>query len=197
MTSPNSPKSTLFALVAILLLPIGVSADPIVIVDSCADDSAATCVTGIQNLAVGQVNYDVTFEIGRFGDVFNVISSFPSLVYESTFFGDSDGALLATQSILAALSGQRNVPFVESTYGAIYLPFYAQPVYTGGFFPRLDAGGYLIFSRGSYRQGSTDRSAPTRGWAVFSPAAIAVSEPGTLALLSLGLVGLAVARRRI
>jgi hypothetical protein len=141
------------------------------------------------------------------GDVFDVTiqynTSFNYLYTEDNppdplpyFWDNQTGAKAAANAILKALNDDGpKVPTTEFASNIVGVPYAA----TSGLdvVSMFDVG-YSNFSTPyslSPVSLQRDASGPTRGFATFSPAA-AVPEPGTLALLGLGVAGIVAMRRR-
>jgi hypothetical protein len=187
-------KSTYLALIAVLLSPMAVHAVPILLTETCIDRGDDICAIGIDGLEVGGNTYDVSFVDGIFTDFF----ADPS---DAEFWGDQIGALAASNAIRSVFEGSSSFTCITDTSeGACWNVAMVT-------FERL-ATSSLTFDRG-YRAwipgvvgdvGGAEYRGITTGaphsWVIFEPASTTVSEPGTIALFAVGLLGMGAARRK-
>ncbi len=155
-------------------------------------NSSTGFATGIDDLAVGDKVYDVSFVYGSYADVFS--ASAP------TFLNDESGASLAGTAILNFMKAQAVMPRLSNSSWDVLVPFLLE---NGGTTYKSKSYGYFAGLSGWIQFGDTGSTGVTdnyadRIWplAVFTEEpASSVPEPGTLALAGLGLAAVLMSRR--
>jgi len=191
---------TTFLVAFLAISPLAGNADPIILTQSCDDNAALTCTIGIDDLDISGTLYDVVF----IGDTYNSI--FASAV--PMFFGDYAAAGAAASAIQSTLNAAGNIfgavgiGFSTSFFSSIILvPGSTSTSANNGQCTLSDEGNAIWggCGYGRYNDSVTKGPAMYESYAVFNYAvsntATAVSEPGTLILLGIGLAGIGRTRR--
>ena len=173
-------KSTYLALLAVLLSPMAANGTPIVITGPC-ENGSTECFTGILGLEVGSATYDVHWVEGLF-DV--AVASNPGI---TTFVGNvsraAEASVLMTNLLFDA-GGLLPLAYGDYRWVGAYVPYIVTEWEVASFVP--------ISTRVEALNVRYDRETTIANWAVFTT----VPEPGTLALLGIGLAGMGFSRRK-
>lgn len=175
-------RNTLLALVAVLMSPMAANADPILV-------GSPSAVTGIQNLLVGGSLYDVSF-CASGASYFDCYGG-----DDPEFLGNKSGAEAARDEIASFLGNQLADRIATSGVFA-FVPY----AINGGVVSLAFTGSnstILPWNLGNVNSriaNVTTACCANSAWTVFT--ATKVPEPGTLALFGIGLLGIALTRRR-
>jgi hypothetical protein len=156
---------------------------------------ASGLAVGIQDLLVDGVFYAVDFRFGSYDAIFATDNP--------TFLGNALGANHAADSMMAVLNAEAPPPRIGngSAIGGLWVVYADIEVnqndpnqytakqlgYQGPTWQRF--GDFSDFK-------SADRTSLNDAFAVFTPQPVSIPEPGSVALVAVGLIGAAACRRR-
>ncbi len=177
----NQLKTTFLTLTVLILLafPVTTWAVPTL-------QGPTTAATGINDLVIGAVTYDVTFS--NFGS-FNALGENPP-----TFLGDQAGAHVAEIAIASFLQGLASgitdlLPISEES-NFILIPYSLDTTHLMAEAPKLIKGSVAVWVVPTGQLTINRTNAFTNlSWASFTPT-VPVPEPSIIALLGIVLVGL-------
>jgi PEP-CTERM motif-containing protein len=178
-------RSALFGIASVLVVA-SVPAHAVPIVTTVACGTTHACATSILGLEVGGTEYDVTFSLDSYN---SVLATNPGV---ATFLGSpslASAAALAMTNAFNSLADPSLATFLTPTggWGAAYI---AQQQ-SGSTVGAQVAFSYFVHTVFTTAGATND----PRPWAIFTPTS-SVPEPGTLSLLTVGLLFAAGAKRR-
>lgn len=196
-------RNLLLAVLAVAALSgfsVSALAAPIVLTDTCGPAVPAgdgpgpggTCVTGILNLDIGGVLFNVDIEVASGADLFGDATNPSPVPY---FWGDRAGASAAVSAIVAALNDVGGIVGATGSAGSRYwidVPWGSAGSDLAVEFADGPFYGDPWFNAGSGQCGFSPPDCSEEGWALFT----VVPEPGTVLLLGGGLMGIAVHGRK-
>lgn len=178
-------RSALFGIASVLVVAsLPAHAVPIVTTVTCG--ATHNCATSILGLDVGGTEYDVTFSLDSYN---SVLSTNPGV---ATFLGSpslASAAALAMTNAFNSLADPSLSTFLTPTggWGGAYIA-QQQSGSTVGAQVAFTSFVHTVFTTASVTN-------DPRPWAIFRPTS-SVPEPGTLSLLTVGLLFAAGAKRR-